>query len=89
MFEDPFRHSVDSPMTPAETCFPITPDDASELSRATKAIYVGEGGDVRLISVRGTDPVTFRNLPAGFILDVRVRAVLASGTTAREIVGLA
>jgi len=89
MFEDPFRHSVDSPMTPAEACFPISPDDDADLPRATKAIYVGEGGDVTLVSVRSTAPVTFRNLPSGFILDVRVRAVRASGTTAREIVGLA
>lgn len=89
MFEDPFRKSVDSPMSPAEVCFAVTPDDNAELPCATKAIYIGEGGDVSLIPVRGQNAITFRNLPAGFILDVRVRVIRATGTTAREIVGLA
>ena len=89
MFYDPYRHSVDSPMAPAEKCFAIVPDDATYLPRATKAIYIGEGGDVTLVPVRGDDQVTFRNVPTGFILDVRVKAVRANGTTARDIVGLA
>lgn len=89
MFQDPYRQSVDSPMTPAERCFAITPSDTADLPSATKALYVGEGGDVTLVSVRGTDPVTFRNVPPGAILDVRARAIHATGTTAREIVGLA
>lgn len=88
MIEDPYRHSVDNPMTPAEFCFAISPSDAADLPRATKAIYIGEGGDVTLVPVRGESPVTFRNLPAGAILDVRVRSIMASGTTARELVGL-
>ncbi len=89
MFEDAYRHSVENPMTPAETCFVVQPDDSVDLPRATKALYVGEAGDVTLTPVRGDDPVTFRNLPAGAILDVRIRAVKATGTTARELVGLA
>ncbi|MGB3166557.1 MAG: hypothetical protein WBA68_07275 [Alteraurantiacibacter sp.] len=89
MFDDPFAHTNDSPIAPSEDCFAITPDDAADLPRATKAIYVGEGGDVTLVPVRGEDAVTFRNLPAGAILDVRVRAVRAIGTTASAIVGLA
>lgn len=89
MLDDPYRQSVDSPMTPAESCFSIAPNDTAELPRATKAIYIGEGGDVTLIPVRDKTPVTFRNLPSGAILDVRVRAIHATGTTARELVGLA
>ena len=89
MTEDRYRHSIDSPMTPAENCFAITPDDAADLSLATKAIYIGESGDVTLVTMRGSGPVTFRNLPAGSILDVRVRSVKATGTTARYLVGLA
>jgi len=33
--------------------------------------------------------VTFRNVPAGYILDVRAVAVRATGTSATAIVGLA
>jgi hypothetical protein len=87
--EDPFLNTVDSPMTPAGTCFAITPHDTVEFERATKAIYVGTGGDLVLRPVNGTADVTFRNLPAGFILDVRVRAIRVTGTTAADLVGLA
>ena len=89
MPEDPFRNTVDSPIAPAEYCFPVVPDDLLELARVTKAIYVGEGGDLTLLSVRGEEVVTFRNVPSGAILDVRVRAVHATGTTATSLVGLA
>jgi hypothetical protein len=76
-------------MASAEECFAITPADDADLPRATKAIYIGLAGDVALIPVRGDSPVIFRNLAAGSILDVRVRAVLATGTTAGGVVGLA
>ena len=89
MILDPFSKSVDSPMAPAEYCFAITPNDSAELPRATKALYVGQAGDITLRSVRGDADVLFRALPAGTILDVRTRAVRATGTTAAGIVGLA
>jgi len=89
MFNDPFRQSVDSPLAPAESCFAIVPSDSEDLPRATKAIYIGGGGDLTLIPVRGDAAVTFRNLASGSILDVRVRAVQVSGTTATDLVGLA
>ncbi len=89
MFQDPFERSADSPMAPAEDCFAITPSDSDDLPRATKAIYVGLSGDVALIPVRGTAPVVFKKLAAGTILDVRVRAILITGTTAGDLVGFA
>lgn len=88
MIHDPFSKSVDSPMAPARYCFPITPSDSESLPRATKAIYVGEGGDVKLITVGSDQEVVFRNVPSGAILDVCVQAVRANGTTALSIVGL-
>ena len=79
----------DSPSSPARTCFAVTPSDSAELSIVTKALYIGTGGDLAIVPVDGTGPVTFRNLPDGGMLDVRVRAVLATGTTAADLVGLA
>lgn len=89
MHYDPFRRSTNTTMSPAEVCFPITPNDGDDLVLATKAIYVGQGGDVALISVGGKKEVTFRNVPSGSVLDVRVRAVRSGGTTASDLVGLA
>ena len=89
MLNDPFANTIESVVTPAADCFPITPSDTDDLAKATKAIFVGTGGDVVLRSVSGAADVTFRNLPDGSILDVRVRAIRASGTSAANIVGLA
>lgn len=89
MFQDPFERTTDSPMAPAEDCFAITPSDVADLPRATKAIYIGFSGDVALIPVRGNLPVVFKKVIAGTILDVRVRAIRATGTTAADLVGLA
>lgn len=86
---NPFDSYTDAPTAPALTCFEITPDDGVDLELVTKALYIGEAGDVVLRSALGETDVTFRNLPAGYILDVRVLSVRATGTTAASIVGLA
>ena len=67
----------------------MTPSDADDLPMATKALYIGTGGDLTLRSVESPADVTFRNLPDAAIIDVRVRAVRATGTTAGDIVALA
>lgn len=85
---EPFNGYADSPMAPSENCFAIAPNDGAELPQSTKAIYVGGGGNVTLRSVRGEADVTFLNVPSGAILDVRVRAIRLTGTTATNIVGL-
>lgn len=88
MPHDPFAQTVDSPIAPATHCFAISPNDTEDLDRVTKAIYVGAGGDVALVAAAGEAPVVFQNVASGAILDVRVRAVKATGTTASGIVGL-
>ena len=89
MTQDKFQNSSDSLTSPAQTCFEIVPDDATDVLQVTKAIYVGEGGDVRLQSVDGANDVTFTNVPSGAVLDIRVKAVRATGTSAADIIGLA
>jgi hypothetical protein len=89
MTTDPFASAADSPIAPAELCFAIEPSDVTGLPQATKAIYVGGAGDVTVRTVRADADVTFRNVPAGSILDIRVNAVRASGTSATDLVALA
>jgi len=84
----PFENFADSPTAPALSCFPVTPRDDADLPAVTKAIYVGTGGDIVLRPAKGDADVLFRGVPGGSILDVRVRAVRASGTNAADIVGL-
>jgi len=89
MTTDLYASAADSPMAPAERCFAVTPHDTATLAQATKALFVGTGGDVTLRSVFGSEDVVFKNLADGSMIDVRVSAVRATGTTAADIVGLA
>ena len=72
---------------PATRAEPITPDDAADLQRATRAFYVGQSGAVRLRTTGG-DEVTLINLQGGVLYPIRAARVLATGTTASGLVGL-
>jgi hypothetical protein len=69
----------------AEDYFPITPNDAADLSVDTREIVVAVGGNLALMKVDGTTVVL--TLPAGRFA-FRVRRVLATGTTASGITGV-
>ena len=73
-----------APATRPET---ITPSDATELARATRALYVGQTGNVRVKTTSG-DVVTLANMQAGILYPIRVLQVFATGTTAADLVGL-
>ena len=67
----------------------MTPDDGADLPVYAKALYLGVAGSVRVLTVDAADgeAVVFANHPAGY-LPVQVRRVLATGTTAGQIVAL-
>ena len=73
-----------APAIRAET---VVPDDSTDLARATCAIFVGQTGNLRLRTVGG-DVVTFANVQGGVIYPIRADRVLATGTTASDILGL-
>ena len=89
MSSDPFSDSADSAIAAARAPYPVIPSDSIELAVIPKALYVGCGGTIVLRGSAGDSDVTFRNVPAGSVLDVRVRFVRATGTTATDIVALA
>jgi hypothetical protein len=75
------------PVDPAGGAFDITPSDVANLSRATRSLYVGTGGDLRVTTVYGDD-VTFSNVNSGQVLPVRAIRVWSTSTTATDILGL-
>ena len=89
MFDDPLKEVTETITSPARDCFPLVASDTGDIARATKAIYVGEGGDIVLRAVGSQADVTLANVPSGAILPIRVRALRVTGTTAGSIVGLA
>lgn len=72
--------------SPAEDGESIVPSDGSDLGQVTRALYIGVGGSVRLQLARGTQ-IDLSNVPSGAILPLRVRRVMASGTSAAGLVG--
>jgi hypothetical protein len=73
--------------SPAAAADPIAPSDTTVLPTATRAIYVGQGGDLTVEFISG-DTVTLYNVQPGAVYALRVRHVLATGTTATGLVGL-
>lgn len=86
---DPFDTQQPGLSSPASNAFAITPSDSTDLAVAARALYVGTGGTVVVrLRATGTTAVTFKNVPSGSVLPVRAVRVLATGTTAADLVGL-
>ena len=84
---DIYKNMVGGLESPAREAAQITPNDSADLAYATRSIYVGASGDIAVHMAGRTVPVIFTSVPVG-ILPVRVDRVLATGTTAADIVAL-
>ena len=84
---DPFASSTPGLSSPGANAFAITGNDSADMTNATRGIYVGGAGDVKITMVGG-GTVTFVAVPAGAFLPVRAARVFATGTTATSMVGL-
>ena len=87
MAEDRFASYATGLDSPAGDAASVTPNDGADLATASRALYIGGTGNVAVVTVGG-DTVTFANVPSAAILPVRVARVLATGTTATNIVAL-
>jgi hypothetical protein len=87
MTEDTFKRYGRSLTSPPEDGAAIAPSDAEPLGHATRAIWVGGGGSIRLRMIGGRD-VTLENVPGGTLIPLRATRVFATGTTATGLVGL-
>ncbi len=65
------------------------PSISSESGRGNNGcvLYVGTGGDLRVLTAGGDD-VTFTSLPSGSFLPVQVIRVFATNTTASSVIAL-
>ena len=85
--EDDFTGHTDGLTSPATAAEAVTPDDGADLAFVTRAVYVGQGGDMN-ITLKSGDTIVLRGIQAGVIYPLRAVRVLATGTTATDIVGL-
>jgi len=68
--------------------FNIVPSDTNLLPGVTVGgIYVGGAGNIAAIPASGGAAVTFTAVPAGTTIPLVCRQILATGTTATNIVG--
>lgn len=71
---------------PATNAVSITPD--TDLAIATRGVYVGVAGDLKVDMQDAGTAVTFVGLAAGIVHPISIKKVYASGTTATNIVGV-
>ena len=83
---DPFSGHQAGLESPALYVDAVTPDDAADLSRPSRALNVAQSGAVRVTTVTGDTGTVF--VAAGAAFPIRVVRVWATGTTATGIVAL-
>ena len=71
--------------SPAQFAAAVTPSDSGDLGVVSRALWIGEAGDVAVTTAGGSE-VTFKGVSG--LLPVRVRRVRETGTTAAEIVAV-
>lgn len=84
---DDFKTNQPGLESPAEAGTALAPSDSAALAKATRAIYVGGGGNLRVTLVNG-DTITLAGVLPGMIYPLRISHVRATGTTATGLVGL-
>ena len=84
---DRFKEFPTTPVSPIRDAASVTPADGAVLAQVTRALYVGQTGDLR-VTLAGGAAVTFQQVPAGSLLPIRVSTVAATGTTAGGILAL-
>ena len=80
----------DTQESPARNAYAITPHDTNEVGvTQPRAIYVGVSGDITAVLQGDPDAnsVLFKAVPVG-IFPIKVRIVLATGTTATNMIAL-
>lgn len=84
---DTFSSFPNTPISPARSAAPVIPTDGVEISYVSRAIYVGQTGDLTVEMVDG-GAATFENVAGGTVLPIRVKEIKATGTTATGVVAL-
>lgn len=88
MATDTYKYQAGNILSGSKSFEAITPDDATQLTRLPRAIYIGGAGDLIVQGQDDTTDTTFVGLSAGQVLDIRPKFVKATGTTATNIVAL-
>lgn len=84
---DDFASQMPSNISPIENGFAVTPSDSVDCSFVTRALWVGTGGDISILT-RGGSTVVLKNAASGSLIPIRAVRVNLTNTTATDLVGL-
>ncbi|MGC8518471.1 MAG: spike base protein, RCAP_Rcc01079 family [Steroidobacteraceae bacterium] len=76
---------ADDLLSPALNALEVTPSNTAALPFLSKRLWVGGAGNVALLTAGGQS-VIYAGVPAGTYLNVRTAQVMATNTTATNIV---
>lgn len=81
--------SVSAPIAPGPAVhgFAVTTSDTSVYTTPTRKVWVGGAGNLAVLMNGDGSPVTLMAVPAGTMLELSVVKVMATNTTATNIVG--
>ncbi len=82
---DPFDIRLDLLQTPLTSGYAVIPSDTEDLPAVSRGVYLGTAGDISVVMKDGSSLV-WKNLAAGIVYPFRVSRILATGTTAADIV---
>lgn len=88
MAKDEFEAAIDTAGAAARGTMPVTPSDDAPLRLLPKAIYVGTGGDLVMRGPKDEAAATWRNVPDGALIPFRPAQIMATGTTAADMLAL-
>jgi hypothetical protein len=66
----------------------ITPADGTVFAVPTRGIIIGAAGTLAVLFAGDTVPVTITGLQIGWVHELAVTKVLATGTTATNVIGV-
>jgi hypothetical protein len=78
---------MSQPISSYERAIPVTPSDTTVLD--CEAFYVGTAGSIAVVPKRGGAAVTLTGCLAGTVYPIACAKIMATGTTASNIVALA
>lgn len=85
---DNFTTSQPGLTSPAGNAVAVTPADGTDLTTATRALWVGGAGNISVDLVGGQTAVVFSGIAAGTWMPLRVTRVRSTSTTATLIVAV-
>ena len=84
---DNFWKYVTQLNSPGKNAYAMTKHDTNEVANVTRYVYVGGTGDITCVLAGDTAEVTFKAVPVGAILPIRIKKLLTS-TTATLLIGI-